>query len=463
MKCDLARNLMSSYIDRELSDLDKSIFEKHIQICKQCKEEYELLLEIVTSCNNIEEVELPSDFHERLHSKLVQEKKSAKNRVLSFYNKSKIKAISGFVAAVFIMAVALNSTSLLDNRFFNSNKNSTESSMPQNEMKRMSDKNYLVEDEVVESDSGAIHNNNAVRDVAFTEIAPQITSFSSKTIKNSALTFDENIDGNSYTVVASEYGLTSASQPSRSAGARKIIKSGSLSLKVKNLDDKLNQLRVIADSSGGYVENSQLNNNTVDIVEYRDIDNEKVMEQTITKSANVVIRIPQTQFDDIFNNIKSMGELQNENISGSDITSQYRDKEASLQNLKLKEKKLQDLLKNKASTVDEILRIENELSNVRTSIDITEGSLRNWDKLIELSTVHVYFAEVTKEELKKVDATDAWGKAKEGFIKTINNISKGLEVLFVWVIASIPYILIIGLPVLIVLLSVIRKIKKTNK
>lgn len=72
MKCETIRNMISSYIDKDLNDIEKAEMEKHLTECKQCREEYETMLDIIAVCGNLEEVELPQNFRTELHQKLAE-------------------------------------------------------------------------------------------------------------------------------------------------------------------------------------------------------------------------------------------------------------------------------------------------------------------------------------------------------------------------------------------------------
>nr|HPL54637.1 DUF4349 domain-containing protein [Bacillota bacterium] len=159
------------------------------------------------------------------------------------------------------------------------------------------------------------------------------------------------------------------------------------------------------------------------------------------KYANMTLRVPEAKFEVAFNSIKGMGKLISENMSGSDITSEYVDTEARVDNLKIQEQSLKQLM-TKANNVDEILKIESELNRVRTDIDIKSGNLKNWDNLVKLSTIYIYMKELKPEELKNVDMPGMWEKAYRGFIKAINSIVTGLENIVITLITATPYLII---------------------
>jgi hypothetical protein len=215
----------------------------------------------------------------------------------------------------------------------------------------------------------------------------------------------------------------------------------------------------LAESSGGYVENSQIDIITIPQIEYG--DGSAITKESTEKQANMTIRVPEVQFQNIFNNIKGMGKLVSENISGSDITAEYRDTEARVDNLKVQEQSLKQLMP-KANTVEEILKIETELNRVRTEIDINTGNLKRWDNLVQLSTIYIYMRELKPEELKSVDVPGMWEKAYQGFIKAINNVVEGFEKSIITLVTAIPYLVVAGV-LAIISIYIVKKIKLKKK
>jgi hypothetical protein len=69
--CNEIKEMISIYIDGELDSKLQNEFETHIQNCDDCRIELEELKEIVNLCGSIGEEELPEDFKQQLHGKLL--------------------------------------------------------------------------------------------------------------------------------------------------------------------------------------------------------------------------------------------------------------------------------------------------------------------------------------------------------------------------------------------------------
>lgn len=105
MNCNEAMDILSLYIDDQLSSQEKELFEQHIASCDKCKEELVYMQNIIKNVSNLdEEKELPKDFHENLLIKI-------DNIKVDRYSDRKITKIKSFrkyytaIAALFMVAI----------------------------------------------------------------------------------------------------------------------------------------------------------------------------------------------------------------------------------------------------------------------------------------------------------------------------------------------------------------------
>ena len=73
-RCDEYLDLLSSYLDGELPEDERKSVEQHLNECKACAAEYELLKQIVSTCSELEE-DLPENFDASLISVLWRQKR----------------------------------------------------------------------------------------------------------------------------------------------------------------------------------------------------------------------------------------------------------------------------------------------------------------------------------------------------------------------------------------------------
>ncbi|WP_027398362.1 anti-sigma factor family protein [Anaerovorax odorimutans] len=114
-KCYKVRELLSLYIDKELSAEEISIVETHLESCESCKKEYLQMLKISELLREFSEVEIPKHIDLTLKKALVEEGQKIREKNLKKQKKINWKMISS-IAAVFL--VGLISYAALDNMTF---------------------------------------------------------------------------------------------------------------------------------------------------------------------------------------------------------------------------------------------------------------------------------------------------------------------------------------------------------
>lgn len=110
MNCKRVNDLISFYIDNEVSKEEKTLLEEHMKTCDSCKEKYEQMKTIVNYLNDSEEVELPNGYDIKLREKLYEEK----SRTVTKFN---WKYISTLAATLLILITSVSLIPKLQNNF----------------------------------------------------------------------------------------------------------------------------------------------------------------------------------------------------------------------------------------------------------------------------------------------------------------------------------------------------------
>ena len=74
MKCSEVKFNLISFINKELSEQENNKIQNHLQICNDCKNEYDLLIKTYDLLKTSENLEPSEDFLQKLHQKIEQEK-----------------------------------------------------------------------------------------------------------------------------------------------------------------------------------------------------------------------------------------------------------------------------------------------------------------------------------------------------------------------------------------------------
>lgn len=234
---------------------------------------------------------------------------------------------------------------------------------------------------------------------------------------------------------------------------KKIIKTIDLVSETKEFDTAINFVKQKVLSNNGIIDNSYVDSgNMTSGEEYR-------------KSANFSIRIPTDKTISFLTDTKSKLNITFEQESIRDVTDTYDDTESRKNTLNIEEEKLNELLK-KAKNVDEIIKIEEKLSDVRREIQNIEIRLKRLDKQIDYTTINLTINEV-KDLTEYISKEDY---SKENLIKQLNKnfeatkrfiINAGMY-LFVH-IPSICLILIVILVILLIIFAIRTAVSGTKK
>ncbi len=183
---------------------------------------------------------------------------------------------------------------------------------------------------------------------------------------------------------------------------RKIISTAQLQLEVDSVPSAVNIITNITLQQGGFISGSSVNG-------YEE-----------RKSGQVTVRVPQKNFHTAIEQIEKLGIVRSKNIQGQDVTEEYIDNTARLDNLKKQENRLSEILKM-ANTVKDVLEVEKELGRVRGEIERLTGRMNYLEQSIEMSTITVN-ANEPAPFFEGWGITDALKQAVRGFFNSISGL-----------------------------------------
>ncbi|MDA7896599.1 DUF4349 domain-containing protein [bacterium] len=100
------------------------------------------------------------------------------------------------------------------------------------------------------------------------------------------------------------------------------------------------------------------------------------------------IRVPASKLPSLMQSLESVGKVTSSRISMDDVTAAYRDLEAALKNKRALRDRLRALL-SRATKVEDILKIEKELSRVQTDLDQMEARMKSMRSKVAQSTLNL--------------------------------------------------------------------------
>lgn len=171
---------------------------------------------------------------------------------------------------------------------------------------------------------------------------------------------------------------------------RMVVYNASLDLAVKKTDSVNSYLTAIASRYGGYALNLGTSYST--------------------------IRVKADQLPFALREVSALGKVRSKNVSGNDVTDEYKDLEIRLDNAKRARDKYLSLLE-KAENVDAALKVEKELERLNGEIDLLEGKQKRLSHLNEFSTISVRYSEKVKPGLLGYIGMGLWKGVKWLFVR----------------------------------------------
>lgn len=151
-----------------------------------------------------------------------------------------------------------------------------------------------------------------------------------------------------------------------------LIVTTDMDLEVVDFDEALDSIREIARKAGGHTASSSVRR-----------DDEGLM------SGSVEVKIPAEGYGGALDAISDLGEVQDMRETSQDVTEEYVDLQARLDNSLKLEHRILGLLAESTGTIDDVLHVEKELASVREDIERLEGRKRYLDGRISMSTITV--------------------------------------------------------------------------
>ena len=259
-----------------------------------------------------------------------------------------------------------------------------------------------------------------INEIATTSGVVTTSDFGSAFFKSTdSLYNDEEIsDTSSY-----EYNDTSSSsQADLIKETAMIIRDASLSVKVSSLEDFNTSLIKEVDKYDGYFERSEINNFEYDYQEER--------------YAYFTIRLPQDHLDDFLDTLDKSATITSKSITSEDVSLEYIDVKAKLSALETEKESLENLLEN-ATTVSEIIEINDRLTDVQHELDSTTGQKNYLESRVSYSTITITASQSRTLEHPFIDKLQLnFGQ------RFLDGLSTAINILTT-VIVSLPVIIVV--------------------
>ena len=165
---------------------------------------------------------------------------------------------------------------------------------------------------------------------------------------------------------------------------RKLIRNATVDLEIVSFDDALQKITAFANEDRGYIATTR---------------SEKQANGKL--KGEIVVKVAPENLDQFLQKIRGLGELKNQTLGTEDVTKAYFDTDSRLQNARVMEQRLIEMLKKKSDDINDLLQVEKELGRVREQIEQMQGELKFWDSQVQFATVTISLAEKDMEKPAK--------------------------------------------------------------
>lgn len=229
--------------------------------------------------------------------------------------------------------------------------------------------------------------------------------------------------------------------------SQKLIRYLDYTIETKEFDTFVQELGELVSTAKGYVEQSEVS------------QDEAQSYAQGKRYASYTLRIPADSLETFKQKFQEKGTVTRQSERVEDVTLNYVDVESHITALKTEQESLLKMLEQ-AETIETILAIQNQLTQVRYQLESYESQKRTYDNDINYSTVYVYVQEVERESQN----TDTYGgELLEKLSGNFHGILTGLRSFSLWFLGAMPYWILLGLLFLIFWVIYKKATKKKRK
>ena len=198
-----------------------------------------------------------------------------------------------------------------------------------------------------------------------------------------------------------------------------VIRQAQLNISVGagTFDSKLSLARTLVEGEGGYIAGTSAQTGPVD-------------NQIRTGVINFMV--PAANFDATIDGLSKIGKVQNEQITGTDVSGQYLDLQTRLDNAEAQRTAMLALL-TQAKNVNDMIAVQNQIAQITGTIEQLKGQIKYLDAHTAFSALTITMTEAAATA--SAPASDNWGfatalsDAAHNFVATVNYVIVGLGVL----------------------------------
>jgi len=176
---------------------------------------------------------------------------------------------------------------------------------------------------------------------------------------------------------------------------QKIIWKGKIKYQVEDIDKSTKQISDLVAKFNGNISSLNL------VKSYSEVSN------------TIVVRVNSKSFHKLINSLKSKAkDIDQVEISSSDVTEQFVDIESRLKTKKEARQRYIEILRNKTGSIRDIIEAENAIRRITEEIEAKEGKLRYLQNKVDYSTLYI-------EIYQTIESVSASNPHRKSYIQDI--------------------------------------------
>lgn len=213
---------------------------------------------------------------------------------------------------------------------------------------------------------------------------------------------------------------------SAQASSRKLIKTVTMDVQTEGFDALKGAVEKQVNALGGYIENSNMYESGYS-------------SSGACRRLDLTIRIPREKLDSFVGQIEQGSNVKSKQESVDDVTLTYVDLKSRKEAYEARKKRLMKFM-DEATSMEELLSIDKQLTEVLYQIESMEAQLRTYDNQIDYSTVYLNIEEVKRIEPAAEEGM--WGQISSGFVGSLEDVLHGIRSFIIWFLSNLPHIVI---------------------
>ena len=227
----------------------------------------------------------------------------------------------------------------------------------------------------------------------------------------------------------------------RAQDGQKIVYTGNLKIQTLEYEKSASSIRRKIRDYGGFTES-----------ESESDDNRTWYYENSSgsrRSLSLIARIPSEKFEEFMDSLSGDGKVLSRSMNAENISQQYANKENYKKALEKEQERLLAMM-DKAGTIEEMIAVEERLSEVERQLNAFKTDLSAMDKDVQFSTIYIDLTEV-KRYTEEPHVTTFGERIENAFDDAISSFVDLCQGIVLFAVRYFPYLILLVLVVIVLL------------